>query len=218
MEVNIKGAYNVAHAAYINQCKINYISTCCVFGNQKEHPETEKTLPNPSELYAASKLAGEYCVLAYNRTYGIKFNILRIPTTYGPGMREALGVYVFLSQALKGKDITVHGSGNQTRTLTYIDDVIDALVSTEKNDIENEILNVSTEETVSASEMAVVIKEITNSNSVITHIDQRPGQTFREQISAEKIRDLIGWKAKTSFRDGILKTYNWMKNEVVRKK
>lgn len=92
-----------------------------MYGNQKNHPETEDyTLPNPSDLYACSKYAGEWIVKGYGQNFGMPWTILRFATIYGPGMRRALGLHIFFRQAMAGDPITVHGDGEQDRTLTSI--------------------------------------------------------------------------------------------------
>ena len=209
MEINVIGTINVAEACLKAGATLYYASTCCVYGNQKIHPSDEKSLPNPTEIYACSKLAGEHVILGYAKTCGLEYNIIRFATIYGQGMRPALGVYVFFSQALNDKPITVHGDGRQTRTLTYIDDLTDGIMALFHSGIKNEIINVTTEEEISTIQMAKMIKKITNSKSPIIFISQRPGQTFREVVSAKKAKKLLGWQAKTSFKEGLEKTYKW---------
>ena len=213
MDININGTINIADACWRHKVVLNYASTCCVYGNQKKHPADENTLPNPSEIYAHSKLAGEHVILGYAKTCGLEYNIVRFATIYGLGMRSALGVYVFFEQSLNNKSITVHGDGRQTRTLTYIDDLIDGMMALFHSGIKNEIINLTTEEEVSAIQMAKMIKKMTNSKSPIIFIPQRPGQTFREAVSAKKAKKLLGWQAETSFKQGLEKTYKWFQKK-----
>jgi len=149
MDINVLGTMNVAEACWRHKTLLFYTSTCCVYGNQPKHPVDEETLPRPTEIYACSKLAGEYVILGYAKTCGLQYNIARIATTYGPGMRPALAVYIFFDRALKNKPIPIHGTGKQTRTLTYIDDIVEGLVAWLKSGVKNEIINITTEEEVS---------------------------------------------------------------------
>lgn len=213
MDINIDGTISVVDSCWRYKVVLNYASTCCVYGNQKKHPVDENTLPNPSEIYAHSKLAGEHVILGYAKTCGLEYNIMRFATIYGPGMRPALGVYVFFDQALNNKPITVHGNGRQTRTLTYIDDLIDGIMTLFHSKVKNEIINLTTEEEVSAIQMAKMIKKMTNSKSPIVFIPQRPGQTFREAVSAKKSKKLLGWEAKTSFKEGLTNTFKWFQEK-----
>jgi UDP-glucose 4-epimerase len=209
MALNVEGTTNIVDACAPRGVRLLYASTCCVYGNQEHHPEDESTLPNPSEIYACSKLAGEYVVLGYHRMFGMPFTILRFATIYGPGMRDALAVHVFLDQALRGQPFTVHGDGTQTRTLTYIDDLIDGCVAALDKG-HNETLNLSTEEEITVRDMIDRIKTLTGSKSDIRFIAQRPGQVLREAIDASRARRVLGWVARTSFQEGLERTYDWM--------
>jgi nucleoside-diphosphate-sugar epimerase len=213
MNINVVGTINVSEACLKHGALLYYASTCCVYGNQEVHPSDERSLPNPMEIYACSKLAGEYIILGYARTCGLKYNIMRFATIYGPGMRAALATYVFLDQATKGLPLTVHGTGKQTRTLTYTEDLVDGMAAWFKSGIENEILNLTTEEEVSVLETIKLIKEMTGSKSEIVFLPERQGQIFREQIEAQKAKALFGWEAKHTFKEGMEKTYQWFLKE-----
>ncbi len=209
MEINVKGTWNIAIACQEVGARLYYASTNCVYGNQKVHPETEESLPNPSEIYACTKLAGENVIMGMHRSFGLQYNMMRFATIYGPGAREALATMVFMKQATEGIPITVHGDGKQTRTLTYIDDLVNAVEALWKSGKTNSVWNLSAEEPISALQMALDIKRIANSKSEIVHVPQRIGQTFGEDISAGRMARMTGWTAKTSWREGIQKTYEW---------
>jgi nucleoside-diphosphate-sugar epimerase len=212
MDINVTGTTQMAIVCARHNVFLSYVSTCCVYGNQEFHPSNEKTLPNPAEVYACSKLAGEYVVLGYHSLYNLRYNILRFATIYGPEMRPALAVYVFFDQALKGEPFTVHGDGKQTRTLTYVDDLIDGCIASMNEHTNGEIINLSTEEEISVLDTIDLIKEITGSNSEISFIEQRPGQVFKEGIDASKAKKLINWSTKHGFKEGLQETYKWLKS------
>jgi len=185
-----------------------------VYGNVTEHPAKEdSTLPNPSELYACSKYAGEWLVRGYGLNYDMPWTILRYATVYGEGMRETLGVYVFLKQAILNKPITVHGDGMQERTLTFVDDLVEGTVATLSRRAESlgQIFNLSTTERITAIKMAKDIKKLTGTSSEIVFIPQRKNQTILEDIDASKAERLLGWKATTLWDEGLTATYEWMK-------
>lgn len=210
--INVGTTHDVVHLCAKYHKWLIFASTVCVYGNQEKFPETEETLPNPSELYACSKYACEWIIRGYGHNYGVPWTILRYATIYGEGMRPALGVRIFLEQAMKGEPITVHGDGKQTRTQTYIGDLVDGIIAVLENPEKsrNEIFNLTNENRISAIQMAEDIKELTKSKSEIVCIPQRPNQTFHEEISAKKIFDKLGWKAKTSWEEGLEKTFIWL--------
>ncbi len=209
MEINLQGTWNVARACMENKARLYFASTCCVYGNQNIHPASELTLPNPAEIYACSKLAGENIIKGFYLTYGLEYNMMRFATIYGEGTRPALATHIFLGQAIRGESITVHGDGRQTRTLTYIGDLIDAIVALYRSGKKNNVWNMTTAEEISALQMAQDIKRITNSQSEIRFIPQRVGQTYKECISADKMKNEIGWEAKVSWNEGLQKMYEW---------
>lgn len=230
MDVNMGGLTNVVQACSNEHILLYYISTCCVYGNTKDLPSSEEARPEPSEIYAACKLAGEWIVKGYRRSFDLDYVILRIATTYGPGMRAALAPAVFINQINRGEPITVHGDGKQTRTLTYIEDEADGIVAVINSGVKNETFNISTEEERSVNDLINIIKtEMGKPDHPVIYVKNRKGQTFKEQIDAGKVREIriwkgryaptakkagnvIGWSAKYSLEKGIKETLTWMKN------
>ena len=213
---NVEATHNVAYLCAKYNKWLIFASTVCVYGNQDVHPETEdKTLPNPSDLYACSKYSAEWIIKGYSKNFGNPFTILRFATIYGEGMRPALGIHIFITQALAGKDITVHGDGKQDRTQTYIDDLIDGCVAVldYPENAKGQVFNLTNTLSVSATKMAEDIKRLTNSNSKIVYIPQRENQTLHEDFDVSKAELLLNWKAKTPFEEGLKKTIKWLEKK-----
>ena len=209
MKINIEGTWNVAYACKEACANLYYASTCCVYGNQKIHPATELSLPNPSEIYACSKLAGENIIKGFHHTYGLAYNMMRFATIYGEGTRPALATHIFMGQAIRGEPITVHGEGAQTRTLTHVDDLVAGIVALYESGKMNDVWNMTATEEISALKTAVDIKKVTGSSSPITFIEQRIGQTFKEQLSADKMKNEVGWKAEIPWEEGLRRMFKW---------
>ena len=213
---NVNATHNVAHLCAKHGKWILFISTMCVYGDVEVHPISEDiTLPNPSEIYAASKYAAEWIIRGYGINFDLAYTILRIATVYGPSCRPELGVHVFLNQARAGEPITVHGEGTQERTLTYVDDVVEGVLAPLQHPeaAKGQIFNISTTERTSAIQMAHQIKELTGSSSEIVHVAQRAFNTIREDVDVSKAKQLLGWEAATSFADGLKKTNEWMNSQ-----
>lgn len=211
MNINIWGTVLVANYCTKLKKRLYNISTCCVYGNTHELPSHEDSKTNPSEIYAEAKLAGEHIIKGYHKSFGLEYVILRIATTYGPEGRSALAPHVFLGQILSGEPVTIHGDGNQTRTLTYIEDEADGIVAAiEHPEVVNETINISSEEELSVNDWVRIIGEVVNQPYNVQRIGDRVGQTFREKIDSTKAYRLLGWKAKHKFKEGIEKTYDWM--------
>ena len=210
-EVNICGTHTVAECCSRLQVPLSYISTVCVYGNTPEHPTDEESVCLPTEIYGATKYIGEKIVEKIVCSRPFKYNILRFGTVYGPGMRRALAVYIWLNQALRNKPLTIHGSGSQTRCVFYINDLTEFCFRVFKNQITGEILNLAGEEELSVLEMVNVVLQATGKPKKLVFVEDRPGQIFREQINILKAKKLLGYAPKTKFRDGLSETLEWVK-------
>jgi UDP-glucuronate decarboxylase len=134
-KTSVLGAYNMLGLAKRLHCKILQASTSEVYGDPAEHPQTESYWGNVNPIgsrscYDEGKRCAETLFFDYRRQHGVKIKVARIFNTYGPRMHPNDGRVIsnFIMQALMGKDITVHGRGNQTRSFCYVDDLIDAFV------------------------------------------------------------------------------------------
>ncbi len=210
---NVEATGNVAYLCAKYNKWLIYASTVCVYGNQEGNIEREDTtLPNPSELYASTKYSAEWLVKGFSQNFGNPFTILRFATIYGEGMRPALGVHIFFTQAIKGEPITVHGDGVQSRTQTYVYDLVDGMVAAlnHPNEAKGQVFNLTSPKSISALQMAKDIKDITGTDSEIQFIPQRANQTMHESFDTAKAYSLLGWEAKTAWKDGLKKTYAWI--------
>ena len=215
--LNVGGTEQVAYLCAKYSRWLLYASTVCVYGDTLARPGREdSTLPNPSEIYAASKYAGEWIVVGYGKSLALPYTIIRMATPYGRGVRLAMAVHVFFTQALKGEPITIHGDGTQERTMTHIDDVIEGTVAplAHKSRSVGQIFNISTSERTSVRKMAEQIKAITGSQSPIVFTPKRPHDTMNEDIATAKAKKVLGWEAKLSFKEGLAKTLPWIKELV----
>jgi nucleoside-diphosphate-sugar epimerase len=211
MDVNIVGTINVADVCARRGATLHYASTCCAYGNPDTHPVDETTHPKPTEIYAHSKLAGEHIILGHASQFNLPYTLLRLATFYGEGMRPALAPFVFLKQAMAGEPITIHGTGEQTRTFTHVSDIVEGIARVVDSGVKNEIINITTEEEVSVNEMAQLAKSLAGGNSEIVRVADRPGQIHKEEILAAKAEKLLNWKARVSFQEGMRRSYEWMK-------
>lgn len=215
--LNVGATEHVARLCAQYKKWLLFVSTMCVYGDADSHPVREDiTLPNPSEIYAASKYAAEWIIRGYGINFNLAYTILRIATVYGPECRPELGVHVFMRQALKGEPITVHGTGLQERTLTYVDDVVDGISAPLGHAWESmgQIFNISGTEKTTAIGMANQIKELTRSSSPIVFVPQRAHNTLTEDTDASKAKARLQWEARVSFAEGLQKTLEWMRSRV----
>jgi len=212
VKVNIEGTRVVAEECAKRDVTLSFASTCCVYGNTPTHPSDEMSICSPTDIYGATKVVAEELIKGYHRKMGLTYHLLRFGTTYGPGMRPTLAVYVFIQQALEEKTLTIHGSGEQTRCMIYIDDLVEACVKTIDLDhyVKGTALNIATEEELSVIEMAQTILKLTGKPlDQYIHVSDRVGQIMKEQIDISKARKMLSWAPKFNFEEGVSRTIDW---------
>ena len=210
VQVNVLGTANVSKACQKHDAKLIYASSCHIYGYQNHFPVTEDSIPNPSEIYSATKLAGEKIIQKFPG--GVRHTILHYGTAYGPYMRPQLAIYIFLDKAIKNEDITVSKPGTQTRQFIYIDDLIEGnILALDRPEAEGQILNLPGLEGISILRLARLCVEVAKSKSEVVLGPSRPSDIALEFLSSEKAHFLLDWKPKNSLREGLEKTLNWIK-------
>ena len=209
--INVIGTRNILKLCSKYNVRLLFASTCCCYGNNNTHPTDETSPTYPTEPYAQSKNISEDEILKV----GLPHCCMRLATFYGPQMRSALAPAIFLDKAYKQETIEIHGTGEQTRTMTYIDDIVSGIITILENKPIYTIINITTEEETSVNQMIDCAKKLTNNNIKCVNIDDRIGQIKKEFILSKRLQT-FGWMPKTLFKDGMKKSYEYyLKNNFV---
>lgn len=213
-DVNIVGANNIARVCQEKGVLLNFVSTCCIYGNPLEIPSVEDRLINPSDLYAMSKAAGEWIIKMWGLK-GLKYNILRFGTVYGQSikkeMRMDMAIQKFLEAAKNKQAIHITGDGTQNRNFIHIDDLIRGLVLVNEKSVSGETINFAGKEKVSIQEIANYAMKFGVTG--ITNTIPRKDDFHDQDVSNEKAKKLLGWEPQISFKDGINNFYSWLKQQ-----
>jgi UDP-glucose 4-epimerase len=211
-EVNTRGTLNVLEAACrAKVARVLYGSTTWVYSDCDEQSVDEETaIPAPRHLYTATKLAGETYCSGYAELYDLESTVLRFGIPYGPRARAAGVVAKFTDLAFEGKPLTIAGDGSTTRSFIYVADLADGIVAALAPEAANRTYNLSGEEVVTILEIAERVQENTD-NCEIVHTPPRPGDFPGKTISNERALEELGWKAETSFREGVRKYVEWVR-------
>lgn len=199
---NVNGTVAVMEAAKKAGVKrLVYAASSSCYGIPDKYPTPETTPARPMYPYALTKYLGEQIALHWGQVYKIPVVSLRFFNVYGPRARTS-GTYgavfgVFLKQKLAGQPFTVVGDGTQTRDFTYVTDVAEAVVAAAASNIANEIMNVGSGGTYSVNEL------VERLGGPVTYIPKRPGEPDCTFADTKKIRTLLGWEPKVSFKDGV---------------
>ncbi len=215
---NVYGTFNILEACrYARIERVVYTSSASVYGNALYLPINEKDSLYPLNPYAASKLAGEAYCNAYFETYGVPVTILRYSNIYGsyqtPSNPYCGVVLKFIQWALNNLPIQIHGDGEQTRDFTFIDDAVEAtILAGVNNRAIGETFNIATGIETSINLLAKIVLEITKSSSSIEYIDKRDIDNVRRRVlSIEHARRILRWTPKTTLKDGIRRTIEWLR-------
>lgn len=188
-----------------------HISTDEVYGEASGEACTEESPLYPKSPYAASKSGADRLVFSYFVSYGMPVVISRCVNNYGSHQYPEKMIPLFVSNALENKPLPVYGAGKNTREWIHADDHCRALdVLLHAGGIEGEVFNIGTGDEFSTVEVAKkILKAIGKPESLIAHVQDRPGHVLRHAVSSEKIRKKLGWKPFLSFDDGLRETVTW---------
>ncbi len=210
-EVNTRGTLNVLEAACRAEVgRVVYGSTTWAYSDCTEQAVDEETpIPAPRHLYTATKLAGETYCAGYGELYNLEYTVLRFGIPYGPRARAAGVVAKFTDLALAGEALTIAGDGSQTRSFIYVEDLADGIVAALRPAGASRTYNLSGDEVVTILEIAETVQEMTGGCEIV-HTPPRPGDFPGKEISNQRALEELGWKAETSFREGVRKYVDWV--------
>jgi UDP-glucose 4-epimerase len=227
LEVN-HGLYNTIFRAAIDAGveRFVYVSSSMAFERAQEFPTTEESLDRtltPRSSYGFSKLAGEYYCRAAQDEFGFPFSIVRPFNAYGPGELpgDEPGIAHLVPDLIERclqpeRPLKIFGSGEQTRTLTHIDDIADGIFTALSHEAAlHEDFNISANEELTVKEIAAITWEACGNGAADFELEHLP--TFEVDVqrrwpSTEKARRLLGWQAQIGAREGIAQTVEWFRN------
>jgi dTDP-glucose 4,6-dehydratase len=217
LKVGSLGTHNSLGLAKAKNARFFLASTSEVYGDPLVHPQREDYWGNvnpvgPRGVYDEAKRFAEAMVMAYHRFHRIETRIIRIFNTYGPRMRveDGRAIPAFLSQALRGEDVTVFGNGSQTRSLCYVSDLIDGIFRL-MSSAESDPVNVGNPTEMTIRELAVKIVALTGSKSRIVEKPLPVDDPKVRQPDITRARTLLGWEPKVALDEGLGKTIDYFR-------
>lgn len=195
-------------------------STSECYGDPEVHPQVEEYWGNvnpvgPRGVYDEAKRFSEAMTMAYHRYHNLQTRIVRIFNTYGERMRveDGRAIPAFVSQALRGEDVTVFGDGSQTRSVCYVSDLIDGIYKLMMSDYVMP-MNVGNPEELTMLQLAQEIIGLTNSSSKIVYKDLPTDDPKIRQPDITKARTILGWEPKIQRTVGLKKTIEYFKKAI----
>jgi dTDP-glucose 4,6-dehydratase len=215
LEVGSLGTLNALRLARAKGAGFMVASTSEVYGDPLEHPQTESYWGNvnpigPRSVYDEAKRFSEAATMAFNRELGVPVKIVRIFNTYGPRMRRRDGRAVpnFVDQALKGQPITIYGDGSQTRSLCYVDDLIEGIYRFLESD-ERGPVNLGNPHEVTILELATLINEAAGGKSELVFHERPVDDPEMRRPDISLARERLGWEPAVPLETGLARTIEW---------
>jgi dTDP-glucose 4,6-dehydratase len=220
LKVGAYGTHNTLGLAKAKRARFLIASTSEVYGDPQIHPQPESYWGNvnpigPRGVYDEAKRFAEAMATAYHRYHGIDAKIVRIFNTYGPRMRlhDGRAVPAFMGQALRGEDITIFGSGKQTRSFCYVSDLVDGIIRLMESNV-NEPVNIGNPHEMTIEEIAREILRLTGSSSRLVYKPLPEDDPKVRQPDITRARTLLGWEPKVPLEEGLKKTLAYFRTRV----
>jgi dTDP-glucose 4,6-dehydratase len=220
LKVGALGTHKALGLAKEKKARFMLASTSEVYGDPLEHPQKETYWGNvnpigPRGVYDEAKRFAEAITAAYHRFHGVDTKIVRIFNTYGPRMRlnDGRAVPAFMSQALRGEDITIFGDGKQTRSFCFVTDLVDGLIRLLESDQHGPI-NIGNPSEMTIEQIAREILRLTGSSSKIVYRPLPEDDPKIRQPDITLARTLLGWEPKVGLEEGLTRTLEYFRTKI----
>jgi dTDP-glucose 4,6-dehydratase len=217
LKVGSLGTHKALGLAKAKKARFLLASTSETYGDPLIHPQPETYWGNVNPVgsrgvYDEAKRFAEAMTMAYHRYHGVETRIVRIFNTYGPRMRinDGRAIPAFISQALRNEDVTVFGNGLQTRSVCYVDDLIDGIYRLLLSDMSDPV-NIGNQAEITMLDLAREVIALTGSKSRIVHLDLPEDDPKVRQPDTTRARTILKWEAHVDRRVGLQATIEYFK-------
>jgi dTDP-glucose 4,6-dehydratase len=222
LKVSSLGTHNLLGLAKAKGARILVASTSEVYGDPLVHPQTEEYWGNvnpigPRGVYDEAKRFMESITMAYHNFHGVETRIIRIFNTYGPKMRldDGRALPTFMSQALRGEDITVFGDGSQTRSFCYVDDLVEGIYRLLMSDYHFPV-NIGNPAEITLQQFAEEVQSLIGGDSRIVYEPLPQDDPKQRQPDITKAKAILGWEPKVDRSEGLRRTLEYFQEHLQR--
>ncbi len=219
VKTNVQGTINMLGIARRTKARILQASTSEVYGDPKEHPQTETYWGNvnclgPRANYDEGKRVAETLFMDYHRQHNVDIRIIRIFNTYGPNMAVNDGRVVsnFIVQALRNEPLTIYGTGQQTRSFCYVDDLVKGMKAMMNKDDITGPINLGNPQEFTMLQLATLTKQLTGSESEIVHQPLPQDDPTRRKPDITLAKERLYWQPTVQLQEGLQKTISYFKS------
>ena len=211
INTNISGFMNILECCRKHEIEgLIYASSSSVYGNNKKHPFSVKDrVDDPISIYAASKKANELMANTYSHLYNLRTTGLRFFTVYGPWGRPDMAMYIFAKKTMDGKKISLFNNGNMERDFTYIDDIIDGILSSIEKNYSCEVFNLGSGKPIKLMDMVRILEKNINKKAKIKFEQMQLGDVEKTYADLDRSAFKLNYKPTISIEVGVKNFINW---------
>jgi len=221
LKVGALGTHNILGVALAKKARILVASTSEVYGDPQVHPQVEEYWGNvnpigPRGVYDEAKRFLESITMAYHNFHQVETRMIRIFNTYGPRMRldDGRALPTFMSQALRGEDVTVFGDGSQTRSFCYVDDLVEGIYRLLLSDYHLPV-NIGNPAEITLKEFAEEVVELVGNKDVKIVYEPLPKDDPKQRKpDITKAKEILGWEPKVDRSEGLKRTLEYFKQHI----
>ncbi len=220
INTNVVGASNMLELARRSNAKILQASTSEVYGDPKVHPQVESYWGNVNPIgirscYDEGKRCAETLFFDYHRQYDVDIRVIRIFNTYGPRMLENDGRVVsnFVVQALRGQDITIYGTGEQTRSFCFVSDLVRGMIAMMEGDVIGPV-NFGNPREMTIKEIAQMVLELTGSKSKLIYEPLPQDDPCKRKPDITRAKTELGWQPEVVLEEGLRQTIGYFRSTI----
>jgi UDP-glucuronate 4-epimerase len=211
---NVLASQRLFEAAAAAGVRVVYASSSSVYGDAASYPTSEEAVPRPLSPYGITKLAAEHLAYAYARAFGLDAVVLRYFNAYGPGQRPDMAFARMVRALAEGRPFEVFGDGSQSRSFTYVGDVVEASLLAMAQAPTGALYNVGGGVEVSVLQAIEVLGSIAGRRLEVVSAPRVAGDVRRTSADISRIRAELGWEPRTPFVDGLAAQWRWAADRV----
>jgi nucleoside-diphosphate-sugar epimerase len=211
---NVLASQRLFEAAVGARARTVFASSSSVYGDAAGFPTPEDTSPRPLSPYGITKLAAEHLAYAYGREFGLDCIVLRYFTIFGPGQRPDMAFTGMVTALAESRPFELYGDGTQSRSFTFVDDVVDASILAMEGAAPGAVYNVGGGAEVSMLQAIEVLARIAGRRLELVYGPRVEGDVRRTAANTSRIRADLGWEARTPFEEGLEAQWRWAADRV----